>query len=130
LDIEKSRIAGSRYYNLWFNNITPLTMLTAKVDESDLSTSMSGVALAFDQQPSGSTGNYTIDFGGGALGSIGGNCIFGGAIYDLETTGYNISAQQNWWGTQNGPAPGTVFASSGSMVDTSMQLTDRPAACR
>jgi hypothetical protein len=128
IDIERSRISGSQYYNLWFNEVTPLTQLQVRVEDSDLSTSLSGVAVAFDQQPTGGTGAYVIDLGGGALGSKGRNCIFGGAIYDLETTGFNVSAENDWWGTPSGPVPGKVVATDGS-VDYSNWLMHAPAAC-
>src|SRR5260370_36982237 len=90
IDIERSRISGSEYYDLWLNNVTPLTNLQIRVEDTDLSTSLGGVAVAFDQQPTASTGSYVIDLGGGALGSRGRNCIFGAAIYDPETNGYNL----------------------------------------
>lgn len=129
IDIQHSRISGSRYYNLWMNDVTPLTQLAVRVEDSDLSTSLSGVAVAFDQQPTGATGSYTIDLGGGGLGSKGRNCIFGGAIYDFETKGYNVSAQHNWWGAPSGPVSGKVVASNGGSVDDANWLTQSPAAC-
>ncbi len=129
IDIERSRISGSRYYNLWFTEATPLTQLQVRVQDTDLSSTLSGVAVAFDQQPTGGTGSYAIDLGGGALGSKGRNCIFGGAIYDLETMGFNVSAAHNWWGTASGPVPGKVVASAGGSVDDSNWLTHAPSAC-
>jgi hypothetical protein len=129
IDIERSRISGSRYYNLWMNDVTPLTQLQVRVEDSDLSTSLSGVAVAFDQQPTGGTGSYAIDLGGGALGSKGRNCIFGGAIYDLETMGYNVTAENDWWGTPSGPVPGKVVATDGGSIDDSNWLTHPSAAC-
>jgi hypothetical protein len=129
IDIQRSRISGSRYYNLWMNDVTPLTDLAVRVEDSDLSTSLSGVAVAFDQQPTGGTGSYTIDLGGGALGSKGRNCIFGGAIYDLETTGYAVTAENNWWGTPSGPVPGKIVAMAGGSVDDANWLSQPAAAC-
>ena len=129
IDIERSRISGSRYYNLWFTEATPLTELQVRVEDSDLSTSLSGVAVAFDQQPTGATGSYVIDLGGGALGSKGRNCIFGGAIYDLETTAFAVSAARNWWGSASGPVPAKVAAFAGGSIDDSNWLTQSPSAC-
>jgi hypothetical protein len=129
LDIERSRISGSKYYNLWMNNVTPLTELQVRAEDSDLSNSLSGVAIAFDQQSTASTGSYAIDLGGGTLGSKGRNCISGGAIYDLETTGYAVTAENNWWGTSSGPAPGKVVAMSGGSVDGANWLVQPAAAC-
>jgi len=129
IDIQRSRISGSRYYNLWMNEVTPLTELKVSIEDTDLSTSLSGVAVAFDQQPTASTGTYVIDLGGGALGSKGRNCIFGGAIYDLETMGFAVTAENNWWGTPSRPVPGKVIATAGGSVDDANWLTQPAAAC-
>ncbi len=129
LDIERSRISGSKYYNLWVNNVTPLTELKVRVEDTDLSTSFSGVAVAFDQQTTASTASYQIDLGGGALGSQGRNCIFGGAIYDLEAKSYDVAAERNWWGSPAGPAAGKVVANPGFAIDDADWLTQQPSAC-
>ena len=129
IDIERSRISGSRFYNLWMNNVTPLTELDVRVEDSDLSASQSGVAVAFDQQPTGSTDSAVIDLGGGALGSKGRNCIFGGAIYDLETKGYAVTAENNWWGSATGPDPAKVVATAGGSIDDANWLTHSASAC-
>lgn len=129
IDIRRSRISGSKYYDLWMNDVTPLTELEVRVEHSDLSTSLAGVAVAFDQQPTGSSGSHTIDLGGGALGSKGRNCIVGGAIYDLQTTGYALTAENNWWGTPSGPAPGRVIATGGGSVDDANWLSEPASAC-
>ena len=129
LNIDHSRIAGSRFYNLWVNNITPLTNLKVRVQDSDLSSSTNGVAVAFDQQPTATTNAAIVDLGGGALGSHGRNCIFDGALLDLEAMRYNVSAQQNWWGSPGGPQPGTIMSTPGTKVDTSQPLRHAPAAC-
>ena len=52
-------------------------------------------------------GTASLDFGGGALGSAGGNSIFGNlGAYDVDNEGSfsgatpeNLVAQSNWWGT-------------------------------
>jgi hypothetical protein len=130
LDIDNSAINGSRFYNLWINDLTPLTSLRVRVQDSDLSVSSSGVAVAFDQQPTGATASAVIDLGGGALGSDGKNCIFGGAIYDLEATRYNVAAENNWWGSARGPLPGKVVETvPGYKIDTSSPLRHAPSAC-
>lgn len=130
VNIDNSTINGSRFYNLWVNDLTPLTNLKVRVQDSDLSVSSSGVAVAFDQQPTGSTASAVIDLGGGALGSDGGNCIFGGAIYDLEATQYNVAAENNWWGTPSGPQPGKVIESvPGYRIDASSPLRHVAPAC-
>jgi hypothetical protein len=130
VNIDNSTINGSRFYNLWVNDVTPLTNLKVRVQDSDLSVSSSGVPVAFDQQPTGATTSAVIDLGGGALGSDGRNCIFGGAIYDLEATQYNVAAENNWWGSARGPLPGKVVETvQGYKIDTSSPLRRAPFAC-
>jgi hypothetical protein len=130
VDIENSTISGSRYYNLWINTVTPLTNLAVRVQNSNLSGSSTGVAVAFDQQPTGATADAVIDLGGGPLRSEGGNCIFGGAIDDLEASRYMVSAEHNWWGSSNGPAAGKVVETvPGYFVNTSSPLRSAPPAC-
>ena len=130
VDIDNSTINGSRFYNLWINDVTPLTNLKVRVQDSDLSKSSSGVAVAFDQQPTGATANAVIDLGGGALGSEGRNCIFGGAIFDLEAARYNVVAEHNWWGSANGPTAGKVVETApGFNIDAFSPLRRAPSAC-
>ena len=131
MDIRNSTSSGAQFYNLWVNVVSPLTHLSVKVQDSDLSVSASGVAAAFDLQPTGTTTNYAIDLGGGALGSAGRNCIFGGALYNLEATGYNVSAEHNWWGTASGPPAGTVHESkAGYTINDGSPLKHAPPACQ
>ena len=126
LYIDHSRISGSRYYNLYFTNLTPLGALQVRVQNSDLTTSKEGIVAAFDQQPTGSAKDVNIDLGGGALGSVGQNCISGGALFDVETNAYKVSAQNDWWGQAGGPAAGRL---SGQTIDTASPLSAAPAAC-
>ena len=83
----------------------------------------------FDQQPTGATASAVIDLGGGALGSDGKNCIFGGAIYDLEATRYNVSAENDWWRSAKGPLGKVVETVQGYKIDTSSPLRHAPSAC-
>jgi hypothetical protein len=131
LDIENSKISGSKYYNLWMNNVTPLTQLRVKVQDTDLSGSTSGVAVGFDQQPTAATLDFVVDLGGGSLGSIGENCFGGGSIYDFETTGYTVSAMNDWWGQASGPAAGKLLAlpANTSSINYLPVLASAPAAC-
>lgn len=126
LYIDHSRISGSRFYNLYFTNLTPLGALQVRVQNSDLTTSKEGIVAAFDQQPTGSAKDVNIDLGGGALGSVGQNCISGGALFDVETNAYKVSAQNNWWGQAGGPKAGRL---SGQAIDTGSPLAQAPAAC-
>ena len=86
VDIINSRISGSHFYNLWINNISPLTNLNVKVQNSDLSRSLTGIGVGFDSFFGYAIANSMIDLGGGPLGSTGNNCFFPRSfINDLET---------------------------------------------
>lgn len=128
LDIEHSKITGTRYYGIWFNGLTSLNQLRVKMQDSDLSTA-GGVEAGFDQQPTGSTPSSVIDLGGGELGSRGGNCIYGGTIYDLESTGYPVTAEHDWWGSPAGPAPGSVSSTPPGSIADGQPLRAVPPAC-
>ena len=67
MDIINSRVSGSNYYNLWLNNISPLTNLNVKVQNSDLSRSLAGVGVGFDSFFGYAVANSMIDLGGGPL---------------------------------------------------------------
>jgi hypothetical protein len=130
LSINNSTISGSKYYNLWFNDVTPVTNLSVFVQNSNLSGSQSGVAVAFDMQPTGGTANAKIDLGGGPLGSRGGNCIYGGLIYNLEATNYNVFAERDWWGSPSGPLAGSVHETNpGFTINDNYPLTSPPRGC-
>jgi hypothetical protein len=122
ITIENSKITGSRYYNLWVNNLTGLDQLNVQVSHSDLSGSLSGVGAAFDQQSTGSTGSARIDLDGG-------NCLAGNALLDAETTGYHVSAQGDWWGQPGGPAPGTTSSTPAGLLSTAHPLNQAPFGC-
>lgn len=124
--VQSSTITGNRSHNIRVENLTDLTTLAGTVQDTNLNGS-SGTNAAFDQ-PAGTTTNSALDLGGGSLGSSGSNCIAGGAVADAETTGYNVSAEHDWWGAPTGPAPGSVLAVNGS-IQTTPFLTRQPAAC-
>jgi hypothetical protein len=48
----------------------------------------------------------------------------------LEATGYNVSAEHNWWGTASGPPSGSVIESEpGFTINTRAFLQQPPFAC-
>ena len=144
VDIINSRISGSHFYNLWINNISPLTNLNVKVQNSDLSRSLTGVGVGFDSFFGYAIANSMIDLGGGPLNSTGNNCFFPrSAINDLETTTTTtisgvptpppahpvssqyspvVFAQNNWWG---GGEP--TFGTGPTDVPGSQVFTAQPA---
>ncbi|MFA5145331.1 MAG: right-handed parallel beta-helix repeat-containing protein [Candidatus Omnitrophota bacterium] len=55
------------------------------------------------------TGTFNIDLGGGSLGSVGQNSIYGSTTYDVKNiTSATISAKNNWWG-QASPETGKLY---------------------
>jgi len=66
-----------------------------------------------------------LDFGGGPLGSPGGNCIYGGGALEIEDTRDNLSARRDWWGQPGGPTPNQI-AEAGGSVDSSQALAQPP----
>jgi parallel beta-helix repeat protein len=68
-----------------------------------------------------------IRVGGGTDGSgiaVHFNCFFGNGIYGVEsvTTGSDVSAENNWWGSPNGPCPppGLVCTGFGDKVSSNV----------
>jgi hypothetical protein len=128
-DIAGSKIHDNQYYNLWVQNFTPLRNLTVGVEDTEISNAgQTGVAI--DAKPTGATLNAIVDLGSGALGSEGNNCIFGSAAYDAETTGYEVAAKNNWWGSAGGPAAGKTSATPPILagLDYEPVLSAPPAA--
>jgi hypothetical protein len=144
IDVINSRITGSRYYNLWTNNISPLTNLNVKVQNSDLSRSLAGVGVEFDSWFGYAIAKSTIDLGGGPLNSTGNNCFSpDSAINDLGATttttisgvptplpahppssqyAPSIFAENNWWG---GGAP--TFGTGAANEPGFQVFTTQPA---
>jgi hypothetical protein len=83
-----------------------------------------GILLGTVGFPAFADGTYSIDIGGGNLGSIGHNSISGNGTFDVRdatTTAGTISAENNWWGTAT-PAAGQF---SGT-IDYTPSLTSDP----
>lgn len=122
-DIDRSQITANRGYNLRVVNLTALTRLWGKIQNTNLGGAQ-GTNIAFDQL--GSTTDATLDLGGGALGSVGRNCFSGGGQLDAETILFDVVAKNNWWGGPAGPGPGRVVTAGGSFSYAPV-LTSRPA---
>lgn len=75
------------------------------------------------------TGNLTVDLGGGNLGSLGGNRVFGNNnnqdIY-LDIGNQELSAQGNWWGDAAGLNPAHLTLVGDSTIDSSNWLVIDP----
>lgn len=129
LDMRGTEISANQGANLRIGNETGLDRLLVKVEDSVFANNAgagSGIAnLSIEDL--GSTKEVAIDFGGGSLGSSGGNCIDGGPLAVLALR-YDVSAAGNWWGRPGGPAPGSVLPAGGA-VDASRPLDSPPDGC-
>ena len=126
IDVENSRVDGTRQYALHFANHAALADLKIRVENSRLSGAKGAAAVAFDQD--GSTEHADIDLGGKEGGSSGGNCILAGSGLAAEVTGYDVLAKSDWWGRAGGPAARQVSVTNGHLY-TSPALRSRPSSC-
>lgn len=129
LEIMDSAIHGNAFHNVFVQNGSAmLRELDVRMSGNDLTgAGEDGVKLV--QRPSAVTLLPAIDLGGGALGSEGGNCLFGNGSYDVDVSGFTVSARSNWWGDAAGP--GSIAASPPvvSSVDATSWLSGPPPAC-
>ena len=129
-EINNSKITANHGNGIRFFNGSGLSRLIGKVQNSDISgnaTVPNALAPRYNiniSNQAGATPEVILDFGGGLLGSAGGNCIVGAGV---QNNGYIVSMRNNWWGSTNGPAAGSVTGSG--TTTTSPVLTAPPAAC-
>jgi len=128
VEVVNTRFHGNAYNNLIFGVLTPLRELRLRVENSDFSVAGEN-AVAFREIDLGSVETANIDLGGGALGSSGGNCIFGGASLDAVVEGLSASLRGNWWGRAAGPAADRLAQSQGGTLDTALPRSAAPAIC-
>ena len=85
------------------------------------------------------SGTFLVDLGGGLLGSVGGNRIYGNGtsgnpyrdvLLDLDNSPTALAAQGNWWGQAGGPLAGRIrnegACPSCGTADTSNALAADP----
>ncbi len=69
-----------------------------------------------------------FDLGGGALGGVGRNCLYGNGRADVEATNLKVVAKLNWWGHPGAPTSGQTTASwLLGKVTTDSGLASKPA---
>jgi Right handed beta helix region len=129
LRVSDSSIRGNRDGNLRVGNVSGLRQLEVSVERTDLSNShgIGSTVANFTAEELGSTARSTIDLGGGALGSSGGNCL-GGGVLAAAVIGYDVTARGDWWGRPGGPGPGRTAAVGGTL-DSRSALESAPAGC-
>ncbi|HSW11965.1 MAG TPA: hypothetical protein VLI06_03945, partial [Solimonas sp.] len=127
VEIINSRFRNNAYNNLVVGVIAPLRELRLRVENSDFRIA-GETALAFKRVDLGRIETATVDFGGGALGSRGGNCIAGGGSHDVTTEGLDVLLRGNWWGRAGGPDASRLMQSGGAL-DTGAALAGAPSRC-
>jgi hypothetical protein len=119
-DVRDSQITGNMLSNLRVANSSAIDHLDGRIERTNLA-STPGTPIILENLDTAGATQERLDFGGGQLGSPGGNCIYGGAGLDIEDARHNASARGDWWGQAGGPAPGRIAAAGGS-IDTSQAL--------
>ncbi len=129
IDVEviNSSFRNNAYSNLVVGVIAPLRELRLRVENSDFR-GAGDSALAFKKINLGRIETASIDFGGGTLGSRGGNCIAGGTRHDATTDGLDVLMRGNWWGRAGGPDAARLSERRGSL-DTTAALGKAPTRC-
>jgi hypothetical protein len=123
LDVERSLIEGNTYSNLFIQNSAPLADLEVKVENSSF-TNSPGRGVEIDQEP-GLTSSSVIDLGGGALGSVGNNSIYGNGE-DVVLTDYSADAEDDWWGSASGPTSAEISLLGTAALQFTPFLTHAP----
>ena len=97
---------------------------TVKIDTTDVTNSTVFNLNLLDN----TSGTYNVDFGGGALSSVGQNRIFTSGNVDVfgNLNGSAVSAQSNWWGTGAGLLGGELNLISGGSIDATSPLASDP----
>ena len=110
IEVQDSSIEDSGQYALHFANHAAMSDLLVRVEDSRLSAAKGAAIVAFDQN--GTTRHSHIVLGGKGVRA---NCILGGARLAAEASGYDVSAQWNWWGRPQGPTRGRISATHGQL---------------
>ncbi len=129
VEISHTSFRNNANNNIVLGVIATLRELELKVENSDFSVAGSN-AVALRKVYLGDVQQARIDFGGGELGSRGGNCISGGDPYDVLSEGFAAFMRHNWWGQAGGPEPARISQSVPDSLETQFPLTSAPAHCR
>jgi hypothetical protein len=128
VEISNSKFHDNANNNIVLGVIGSLRELEIKIEHSDFSRAGAD-AVSLRKVYLGNVEQTRIDFGGGGLGSAGGNCIFGGNPHDVLSNGFIATLRHNWWGQQGGPGPERLSESQAGSLDVSAPLVAAPAVC-
>ena len=122
-DVENSQITNNQLSNLRVENASEVQQLDGKIENTDMSRS-AGSPVLLENPYDVSTAGTELDLGGGGLGSMGHDCIYGGEQTDVTAVGYSLDAQHDWWGDPGGPPIGSTPAVGGTITDNPVLTED------
>lgn len=130
-DIRDSVIESNAKYGLHVANDTPMDRLHIRISGTRISGNGEPGA-SFETQASGIDGipDVKLDVGGGALGSQGGNCLYGNGSADVEATNLPVVAKRDWWGHAGAPKPAQRSTNGLGVVKSDGGLAKRPGCGR
>jgi len=128
VEISNTAFHDNANNNIVLGVIAGLRKLDVKIENSDFSRAGSS-AISLRKVYLGNVEQARIDFGGGVLGSRGGNCILGGNPHDVLSNGFAAALRHNWWGQAGGPEAARLSESQGGNLDVSAPLAAKPEIC-
>ncbi|MGH6629159.1 MAG: hypothetical protein ACREB3_05475, partial [Burkholderiales bacterium] len=128
VEISNTAFRDNAFSNIVVGVINGLRQLDLKIENSDFSRAGEN-AVSLRKLYLGDVEQATIDFGGGALGSTGGNCIQDAGRFDVLSEGFSASLRHNWWGQAGGPDPARLSQSSPDSLDILAALNTAPEIC-
>jgi hypothetical protein len=121
--LQSSTMTGNGSHGLQIQGLSNATLNSSVI--KNIINGNTGNGVFIDDQTSSP---FVVDLGGGALGSTGGNQIFGNTGTDIrvDLDGGQLKAENNWWGVGTGLAGGEVTLDAGSTIDANPFLTSAP----
>jgi hypothetical protein len=125
-DVRNSRITGNALSNLRVATSSPVSQLDGRIQSTDLSGMPGSTPIILENIDTSGITHERLDFGGGPLGSAGGNCIYGGGLLDLADVRDNVWARHDWLGP---PSPGRLLAIGGNIDSAGALAHPPPGIC-
>lgn len=104
-DVRDSVIDGTAAHGINIINVGTLTALEGRLEDTTVTNTTQAPIIIANH---GTIGEATLDFGGGPLGSTGGNCFTPGHAAPADLSAVPATARHNWWGTAALPPAAAV----------------------
>ncbi|MCU1641258.1 MAG: hypothetical protein JWN03_1533 [Nocardia sp.] len=114
-DIHDTSVTGSAANGINIVNVGDTAVLQGTVARTTVTTAQQALLRANNRD--GVIGTAAIDFGGGAQGSPGMNCLVGSTT-QVDVSGLSLAAENNWWGFPGGPDRPQNAADTGNPLPT------------